>query len=172
MSETGTNETGLNETEAVTEKTHERSLVKGLLAGLIGGLVATAAKTVAERFYPPRTHGEPEPPAVLADKLAGHPLAGTQREVSVETIHWAFGALTGAAYGGLAEYYPAATSKDGAAFGTALTSLTHGNVLPAMGLSAEPEAQTMREKTSEMATHVVYGIVTETVRRTVRKMLG
>ena len=67
---------------------------------------------------------------------------------------------------------PAATSKDGAAFGMALSSLTHGTALPAMGLSAEPEDQTARERTSEMATHVVYGVVTETVRRVVRKMLG
>jgi putative membrane protein len=50
--------------------------------------------------------------------------------------------------------------------------LTHGAVLPAMGLSAEPEEQTTRERTSEMATHLVYGVVTETVRRVVRKMLG
>ena len=37
------------------EVIHERSLAKGLLAGLIGGLVATAAKTYAERLFPPRT---------------------------------------------------------------------------------------------------------------------
>jgi putative membrane protein len=154
------------------QKTVTRSLAKGLIAGLIGGLVATAAKTLAEKVYPPRTHGEPEPPSVLAEKLAGHELAGTEKTVSVETIHWGFGALTGAAYGALAEYYPQATAKDGAGFGMALTSLTHGAALPAMGLSAEPEDQTTRERTSEMATHVVYGMVTETVRRFVRKMLG
>jgi putative membrane protein len=72
----------------------------------------------------------------------------------------------------LAEYYPAATAKDGAGFGMALSSLTHGTMLPAIGLSAEPEEQTTRERTSEMASHVVYGVVTETVRRVVRKMLG
>jgi putative membrane protein len=109
---------------------------------------------------------------VLAEKLTGHELVGTQREVAAETIHWGFGALTGAAYGALAEYYPGATAKDGAGFGMALSSLTHGTMLPAMGISAEPEAQTARERTSEMATHVVYGVVTETVRRVVRRMLG
>jgi putative membrane protein len=154
------------------EKTVTRSLAKGLLAGLIGGLVATAAKTFAEKIYPPRTHGESEPPATLAKKIAGHELVGKQKAVAVETIHWGFGALAGAAYGALAEYYPQATAKDGAGFGMALTSLTHGTALPAFGLSAEPEEQTTRERTSEMATHVVYGMVTETVRRTVRKMLG
>jgi putative membrane protein len=154
------------------ERTYAKSLAKGLLAGLIGGLVATAAKTLAERIYPPRTHGEPEPAEELAERFAGHELAETQKEVATEAIHWGFGALTGAAYGALAEYYPAATAKDGAGFGMALSSLTHGTMLPAIGLSAEPEEQTARERTSEMASHVVYGVVTETVRRVVRKMLG
>jgi len=54
----------------------------------------------------------------------------------------------------------------------ALASLTHESALPAMGLAAEPEDQTTRERTSEMASHVVFGVVTETVRRVVRRMLG
>jgi len=150
---------------------YAKSLAKGLLAGLLGGLVATAAKSLAERVFPPRTHGEPEPPAVLAEKLAGHELTGMEKTVAVEAIHWGFGALTGAAYGALAEYYPAATAKEGASFGLALATLTHETALPAMGLSAEPVDQTMREHTSEMASHVVYGMVTETVRGFVRRML-
>jgi putative membrane protein len=153
-------------------KTVTKSLVKGMLAGLIGGLAATAAKSLAEKVYPPRTHGEPEPPAVLAEKIAGHELHGSEKTRAVEAIHWGFGGLVGAAYGGLAEYYPAATAKEGASFGLALATLTHETALPAMGLAAEPEEQTTREHTSEMATHVVYGMVTETVRRVVRKMLG
>ncbi len=148
-----------------------KSLAKGMLAGLIGGLVATAVKAVAEKIYPPRTHGEPDPPAVLAEKIAGHPLRGTEKKVAVEAIHWGFGALTGVAYGALAEYYPAATAKDGASFGLALAALTHETALPAMGLAAAPEEQTTREHTSEMATHVVYGMTTEMVRRFVRKSM-
>ena len=154
------------------EKQVAKSLAKGLLAGLIGGLVATAAKSLAEKIYPPRTHGEPEPSEVLAERFAGHELAGTKKDVAVEAIQWGFGALSGAAYGALAEYYPAATAKDGAGFGMALGSLTHESALPAMGLAAEPEDQTTRERTSEMASHVVYGVVTETVRRVVRRLLG
>lgn len=148
-----------------------RSLAKGLLAGLIGGIVATAAKSFAEKIYPPRTHGEPEPPTVLAEKLAGHPLDEPGRTAATETIHWTFGALAGAAYGALAEYYPAATAKEGASFGFALATLTHETALPAMGLSAPPEDQTTRERTSEMSTHVVFGLVTEAVRKTVRNFL-
>ncbi|MEO6982792.1 MAG: DUF1440 domain-containing protein [Edaphobacter sp.] len=159
------------------EKQVAKSLAKGLLAGLIGGLVATAAKSMVERIYPPQRegelpHGEPEPAELLAERLAGYELVGTEKDVTVEAIRWGFGALSGAAYGALAEYYPAVTEKDGAGFGVALASLTHGGALPAMGLSTEPEDQTTRERTSEMASYTVFGVVTETVRRVVRRMLG
>ncbi len=94
-----------------------------------------------------------------------------RKAIAAETIHWGFGAVTGAAYGALAEFYPAATAKEGATFGLTLASLTHGSALPAMGLSAEPQQQTTREHTSEIATHIIYGLVTETVRSLVRKLL-
>jgi putative membrane protein len=149
----------------------EKSLVKGLVAGLIAGLAATAAKSLAEKIYPPRTHGEPEPPEVLAEKIAGRELSSPAKALAAGTIHWSFGVATGAAYGALAEFFPAATSRDGASFGLALATLTHETALPALGLGAESEAQTSREHTSEMASHLVFGVVTETVRRFVRKML-
>ncbi len=149
----------------------ERSLAKGLVAGLIAGLVATAAKTFAERMFPPRTHGEPEPPELLGERVAGHELAPADKAVAAEAIHWGFGATVGAAYGVIAEYYPAATAKEGASFGLALGTLTHQGALPAMGLSAEPEDQTLQERSSEVTSHVVYGVVAEFVRKIVRKVL-
>lgn len=148
-----------------------KSLAKGLLAGLIGGIVATAAKSLAERIYAPRAHGEPEPPELLATKVAGNELTVVQKNISAEAIHWGFGAATGAAYGALAEYVPTVTSKDGASFGMALVTLTHQGALPMMGLAGHPGEQTTREKTSEMTSHIVYGVVTETVRRIVRRLL-
>jgi putative membrane protein len=154
-----------------TGQTSAHRLVKGLLAGLIAGVVATAAKSVAEKIYPPRTHGEPEPPDVLAEKLAGHSLDADTKAIAAESIHWGFGALVGAAYGALAEFYPAATSREGATFGLTLMSLTHETALPAMALSAPAEEQTAREHTSEAASHVLYGVVTERVRKFVRGML-
>jgi len=149
----------------------QRSLVKGLVAGLIAGLVATAAKSFAEKMYPPRTHGEPEPPELLAEKIAGHSLDRGTLTTASEAIHWGFGAAAGAAYGALAEYFPAATAKEGATFGLALMTLTHEGALPAMGLSAPVEEQTTREHTSEAASHVLYGVVAERVRSFVRGLL-
>jgi putative membrane protein len=148
-----------------------KDILKGALAGLIGGLIATAAKSAAEKLYPPRTHGEPEPPALLAEKL-GQPRKETgEKKVVEEGIHWVFGAAAGAAYGAIAEVYPQITGKYGANFGMTLMAVTHEGVLPALGLAAPPPEQEDREKRSEVVTHVVYGVVCETVRALVRKAL-
>lgn len=147
------------------------SLLKGLVAGALAGLAATAAKSFAERFYPPRVHGEPEPPEVLADKIAGHELDGSTKAVAGEAIHWGFGAAAGAFYGALVEFYPAASAKSGATFGLTLMSLTHQTALPALHLSEPLNEQTPREHTSEAASHVLYGVVTERVRSVVRGLL-
>ena len=52
-----------------------------------------------------------------------------------------------------------------------LMAFTHEGALPALGLSSEPKDQEPREQRSEMVTHVVYGVVAETVRKVVRKVL-
>ncbi|MBE7159306.1 MAG: DUF1440 domain-containing protein [Rhodospirillales bacterium] len=148
-----------------------QSLVKGLVAGAVGGLVATAAKSLGEKLYPPRIHGEPEPPEVVAEKVAGHSLDDDTKAIASESIHWVFGVTAGAFYGVLAELYPAVTAKSGATFGLTLMSLTHEGALPAFGLSEPPQDQSFREKTSESATHVLYGVVTEKVRALVRRAL-
>jgi putative membrane protein len=152
-------------------RTEAPSLWKGLAAGLAAGLVATAAKTFAEKFYPPRIHGEPDPSEQLSERIAGHPLDRTTALVATESIHWGFGAAAGAFYGALAEFYPAATSKEGANFGLVLIALTHHGVLPAIGLSAPAEQQSEREQTSEAATHLIFGVVAERVRSIVRDMI-
>ena len=147
------------------------NIVKGILAGLIGGIVATAVKSIVERIYPPRVEGQPDPTQLLAEKVTAGSLTEGQEEAAAEAIHWGFGAAAGAAYGALVEYYPAAASQNGAGFGVALMGLTHESTLPALGLTEQPEDQTTREQSSEAMTHVVYGVVTETVRSLVRKLL-
>lgn len=145
--------------------------MKGLLAGAIAGVAATAAKTIAEKFYPPRVQGEPEPPELLVEKLAGNSLDRQTRAAASEAIHWGFGAAAGAAYGALVEFYPAASANDGATFGMALMALTHETALPAMGLSAPVNEQSPREQSSEASSHALFGMMLERVRRVVRGYL-
>jgi putative membrane protein len=69
----------------------------------------------------------------------------------------------------VAEYYPPATSKDGAAFGMSLAAFSQDGALSALGLTTP--AETTRERSSATASFVAFGIVAETVRRIVRRAL-
>jgi putative membrane protein len=140
----------------------QRSLLKGMLAGLAGGLAAMAVKTAAEKFYARKMDH-----SALAQRLPermGQVLTAGEELAAAESIHWGIGAAAGAAYGGVAEYFPAATAKDGASFGLTLATV-------AQKLSGDPETEGVLARTSGMAAHVVFGLVTETVRRFVRKRL-
>ena len=131
----------------------QRSLAKGLIAGLVGGLVGAVAMAVAERMFPRRAKEESE------------------QSPASEGIHWGFGAAVGAAYGAVAEFYPAATSKEGASFGMALEALTQEGALPASVGPDDPEEQTTREHASELTSRVIFGVTTETVRGFLRKRI-
>ncbi|WP_238398527.1 DUF1440 domain-containing protein [Edaphobacter sp. 12200R-103] len=150
-----------------------RSIAKGAIAGLVGGIVGTAVKYAVEKAYPPRVHGEePEQAALPADKPSATSLKFRQSPITRQAAHWSIGAATGAAYGAVAELYPPATAKLGANFGVAMVALSHDSTLPIIKLATRPEPQTTREKTSELASYIAYGVVTETVRRIVRRMIA
>jgi putative membrane protein len=163
---------GETKVAAVKVKKH-KSLAKGLVAGLIAGLAATAAKALAERIFPPHTHGELEPRELAVECVAADALTPAAKARFSEGLRWGLGASAGAAYGAVAEFYPEATARHGASFGLALEALSHEAALPALGLAAEPEneTQTMREHTSEITSYVVYGVTAELVRRLVRRWL-
>jgi putative membrane protein len=158
-------------TEETASSCRKRSLWKGFLAGAIGGLVGAAAKAAGEAVYPPRTQGQIPPPAVLVNRMSDRPLTEKEEEVSVQAIHWGFGALVGGVYGALAEYQPVITSRLGANFGLTLCGITHASALPMMGLTETPENQPAREHASEVVTHAIYGVTTEVIRRAARKVI-
>jgi putative membrane protein len=103
--------------------------------------------------------------------MASRTLTETEEVVSVQAIHWGFGALVGGVYGALAEYQPMVTGRFGANFGLTLCGITHASALPMMGLTESPENQPAREHASELVTHAIYGVTTELVRRVARKII-
>ncbi len=143
----------------------QRLIARGLLAGALGGLAGSAAKLAGELIYPPRTPGQEPPPAVLAEKLARHPLAKSQQALATQVFHWTFGAGIGAVYGVSAEVVPIVTLAYGVAFGEVVLLLTHESTLPMLGLDRPPARQPLREHASEALTHAMYGAATEAVRR-------
>ena len=148
-----------------------RSLLKGLAAGLIGGLAGAAAMTLVEKFHP---HHDPEQqpsPASHARKTATFSLPHRGVEALAEGDPWIFGPLMGAAYGALAELAPAVTDRRGVTFGVALCSLTVEGALPDSSLSAAKTHLPLSEQPGELIAFSVYGLVTEAVRKQVRKLL-
>lgn len=148
------------------------ALWRGALAGLIGGIAGSAAKLLVEKIIPPRAQDQKAPPVVLAEKVSGHALAKPEREAAKLGMHWTFGPLAGAAYGAAVEFEPELTARHGAAFGMGLNGFTHKNLLPLLGLEAPVKEQPKLERLSEVASHIVYGVVTETVRKFIRERLG
>ena len=150
------------------------SLSKALLAGLAGGLAGSAAKVVAEKLFPPRTQGQTPPPQAVVERAADAVDAQPSDAVkkgATEGIHWGFGTITGGVYGVAAEFSPRITAWRGAAFGLGLNRLMHEGLLPGTGFAAPVKDQPAQERVSEWVTHAVYGVVTEVVRRAVRKRL-
>ena len=142
-----------------------RFIAQGLIAGLIGGVGGSATKLIGEAIYPPRTQGQEPPPAVLAEKVAGHPLSETHKTIATQFFHWTLGTGIAGAYGAAAEFSPIVTVGYGVAFGIAVMLGTHESTLPLLGLDKPPTQQPLREHTSELATHALYGFVVEFIRR-------
>jgi len=141
---------------------------RGALAGLMGGIAGTAAKLLVEQVIPPRAVLEGAPPQVRGEHVAGHALVNTEKKVARHGIHWSLGPLIGAAYGAAVEYEPELTVRHGAAFGLGLNGISHKHLLPLLGMPAPAEQETRQERFREVAGLVVYGVVTETVRRMIR----
>ena len=142
-----------------------RLIAEGLLAGALGGLAGGVSKLAGELLYPPRTQGQEAPPAILAEKIVGHPLSKPYQAASTQVFHWTFSVGIGAIYGAAAEFSPIVTTGYGVFFGEIVLLATHESTLPMLGLNEPPLQQPMREQTSEIVTHAMYGVTVEVIRR-------
>jgi uncharacterized membrane protein YagU involved in acid resistance len=109
-----------------------------------------------------------------ADKLSRglfhHPLSQDEKKVAGPAVHYGFGALTGAAYGVLAELAPEVTRGVGAPFGTAVWLGADEVAVPAFGLSGPPWEHPASVHARALAAHLVYGVATEGLRRLARRV--
>jgi putative membrane protein len=109
--------------------------------------------------------------AIVKAVTGGRHLSWEQKEKAGPVVHYAFGALMGGLYGGLAEVAPVVTAGVGTTFGGALFGGADLLAVPAFKLSP-PEANTISPAlVSPFAAHIVYGVTTEIVRRIVRAIL-
>ncbi len=103
----------------------------------------------------------------LSEKLRNRKLSYSEKQWAGSAVHYAFGTAMGATYGALAHSTPAVSAGRGAAYGAALWLAADEIAVPAAGLAA-PLAQTpLSSHVSALAAHLVYGFVTDLVRRSV-----
>jgi putative membrane protein len=106
----------------------------------------------------------------LSRGLFHHELSQEEKKMAGPAMHYGFGALTGVAYGVLAELAPAVTRGAGAPFGTAVWLGADEVAVPAFRLAGPPWEHPASVHARALAAHLVYGVTTEGVRRLVRRV--
>ena len=170
----------------------EKNILRGVLAGVVGGLAAswvmnefsaTVGEKLAETVETPeeqqqlkaQSDGE-DATMKAADRIAetvtgGRHLTHAQRAAGGPVVHYAFGALAGGVYGGMAEYSDSVRAGFGTTFGGMLFASADLLAVPAFKLGGWPNEYPVSSLVSPLAAHMVYGMTTELVRRLVRRVL-
>lgn len=170
----------------------EKHPVRGILAGVAGGLMASwlmnvwsegPGKALSDKLETPEEKKQlsqesdaEDATMKTADAIysvleGGQHLTHEQRETGGPIVHYAYGAIAGGLYGGLAEYLDVVKSGFGTTYAMAL--FVGGDLLavPALHLSKPLSAYPLSSYANPFTAHMVYGISTEFVRRIVRLAL-
>ena len=178
----------LNSRESLVN--HERNILKGLAAGAIGGLVAS---WVMEKFQSAWTEmasstskadesssdddSASSAPAtvkaaeLVSQKLFGHQLAKNEKKIAGDAVHYATGGTSAAVYGVAAEFVPELTTGAGIPFGIVVWLIVDEGAVPLLRLSKGPTNYPLSTHVYALASHFVYGVTTEVVRRTLRRSI-
>jgi putative membrane protein len=127
----------------------------------------------------PRNEQKEDATMKAAGKVAsavGHPASFRQKKKAGPFVHYGFGATMGALYGVMQEIAPRAMRTlnpvvSGIGFGSALFIGADEVAVPALGLSGSPKKTPLSGHLHGLASHLVYGVTGESVRRTVRHYL-
>ena len=164
----------------------ETDIMKGLVAGVAGGLLASflmeqfqaawsaASRAMSSTKQSGGTKGDPatvKAAQLITEKVAGRNLPASYKPLAGEAVHYGMGATSAAVYGVLAEVAPIVTVANGAGFGTGVWLLADELAVPAAGLSKSPSEIPLTTHVYALASHLVYGWITETVRQAIRRAL-
>ncbi len=164
----------------------ETDIMKGLLAGVAGGLLASflmeqfqaawnaASEAMSSAEKKPGRKADPatvKAANAISETITGRKVPKDYKAAAGEAVHYGMGATSAAVYGVLAEVAPIVTIGDGVGFGTGVWLLADEMAVPAAGLSKSPKEIPLTIHLYAFVSHLVYGWITETVRRAVRRAL-
>lgn len=173
---------------------HKSSPLLGALAGAVGGLAGAwamvqfnhaiggggfrAGDAHAHRRVNARPNDTdatfPDEPAsmqlasAIARPIIGRPLNEREKDVGGPIMHYLFGACMGAMYGAAAETEPSTTAAAGIPFGAAVWLAADEIGVPLAGFSSDPQDYPASRHAAAFASHVVFGLTVEAVRRVLR----
>jgi putative membrane protein len=107
----------------------------------------------------------------VSEGVFDHELTDEEKKLAGPAVHYAFGTLVGALYGGLAEVSPAVARGVGMPFGTAVWLAADEVGVPALGLSKKPTEYPVTVHASALGAHLVYGLTTDLVRRLLLRVM-
>ena len=183
-----------------TRNSAEGDVWKGLAAGLVGGLVASWTMNrfqdvwskLAEEFgqseerssardgggesQQAQSGGEQTDATVkaasaISEGVFDHKLTKSEKKIAGPAVHYAFGTSVGGLYGAVAELAPEVTAGAGLPFGAAFWLVADETAVPLLGLSKGPTEYPLSTHAYALASHPVYGLTAELVRRGVRGAL-
>lgn len=178
-----------------------KNVWKGLAAGLVGGLVASWAMNRFQDGWSKLAHGnrmsplgqdqsqsrqpesdeegsvEPEDDttvktaSAISEGVFDHKLTQREKKIAGTAVHYALGTGVGGLYGAVAEVAPNVTTGAGLPFGALFWLVVDEGAVPILGLSKGPRQYPLSTHAYALASHFVYGVTTELVRRGVLKAL-
>jgi len=107
----------------------------------------------------------------ISEGLLGHRLTKSEKKIAGDAVHYAFGTAVGGLYGGLAEVEPEVSAGVGLPFGTVFWLVADETAVPLLGLSKAPTEYPISTHVYALASHLVYGLTADIVRRGVRSVL-
>jgi putative membrane protein len=119
--------------------------------------------------------GDADATLKLANKIAKtvlhRDLSPEEEKQAGPIVHYGFGGTVGALYGAITEALPATHRGVGLPFGTTVWAVADEAAVPLLGLSKSPQEYPVSSHASALAAHLVYGLTTELVRRTIRGII-
>ena len=148
----------------------------GLVAGLVASFVMDRFQAGVAALSSSSSDSDAEPATEkAADKVSqvvvGHPVSDDRKPLAGQAVHYALGAGLGIVYVVAAEYRPTLTAGYGTAFAVANTALLDEAAVPAAGLGDAPWKTPPSTHLYSVASHIVFGTVTEGVRRVLREWM-
>jgi putative membrane protein len=107
----------------------------------------------------------------ISENIFGHELEKDEKELAGAVVHYAFGAAMGGVYGIAAEVVPEVSTGLGAPFGAVFWMTADEMAVPLLGLAKPPTEYPLSTHVYALASHLVYGLTAEVVRRAVRSAL-